>query len=83
MRETDSEKQPIDRLGTGIRMATVVVVLGTLVAVWHPGTHSKIGDNAAMSAPVATTVTLGNADTTYFPSHFAPPDNDEAQAPTF
>ena len=83
MRDTDSDKQPIDRLGTGIRMATVVVVLGTLAAVWHPGMHNTTGGSAAMSAPAATAAAPGNTDATYFPSRFAAPDNDEPQAPAF
>ena len=83
MRETGSDKQPIDRVATGIRMATVVVVLGTLAAIWHPGMHSATNANAAMSAPAAATVAPGNRDTTYFPSRFAAPVNDEPQAPTF
>ena len=83
MRETDSGKQPIDRLATGIRMATVVVVLGTLAAVWHPGMHGSTGGNAVMSTPAAPAVTPGNTDSTYFPSRFSAPDNIEPQAPTF
>ena len=83
MRETDSDKQPIDRLATGIRMATVVVVLGTLAAVWHPGWHSISGGKVATSAPPATAAPPGSADTTYFPSRFSAPDKVEPQAPTF
>ncbi|HKP66239.1 MAG TPA: hypothetical protein VJX31_06405 [Casimicrobiaceae bacterium] len=64
-------------------MATVVVVLGTLAAIWHPGMHGATNVNAAMSAPAATAVAPGNTDATYFPSRFAAPDNDEPQAPTF
>ena len=83
MREADSDKQPIDRLATGIRMATVVVVLGTLAAVWHPAMHGNTSGNAATSAPAATAAAPGNTDTAYFPSRFSPPDKVEPQAPTF
>lgn len=84
MREAESDKQPIDRLGTGIRMATVVVVLGTLVAVWHPhGMRSAISADATMSMPAAATMAPASTDATYFPSRFTAPVNDEPQAPTF
>jgi len=83
MRETDSDKQPIDRIATGIRMATVVVVLGTLAAVWHPGMHGTKDGNAVMSAPTAVSAASANTDTTYFPSRFAAPVSEEPQAPTF
>ena len=83
MRESNSGKQPIDRLGTSIRMATVVVVVGTLTTVWHPTMRGTTGANAAMSTPVAAVVAPANTETVYFPSHFAAPVNVEPQAPTF
>ena len=75
-------KPPVNRWATGLRMATVIVVLGTLVAVWHPGTTgpaAAVGDSPQASAPAATTAT----DSTYFPSRFPAPENVEPQAPTF
>ena len=82
MRENDSGKQPIDRLATGIRMTTVVVVLGTLAVVWHPGMHGTTSGNT-VSVTAAPAAAAGNTDTTYFPSRFPAPQNVEAQPPTF
>ena len=85
MSNGNSDKPSVDRLATGIRVATVVVVLGTLVAVWHPGVHgpASIGDGATASAPASTSDTAGSTDTTYFPSRFPAPENVESQASTF
>jgi hypothetical protein len=86
MSNGNSDKPSVDRLATGIRVATVVVVLGTLVAVWHPGVHgpASIGDSgSAASAPASTSDTAGSTDTTYFPSRFPAPENFEPEAPTF
>ena len=79
---SSNTKPPVNRLATGIRMATVIVVLGTLVAVWHPGTT---GSAATVSdGPKAnTTATATAAESTYLPSHFPAPANVEPQAPTF
>jgi hypothetical protein len=77
--------QPIKRLATGLRMATVIVVLGTLVAVWHPGTRgpaATVSDDVSTSAPPAASST-SSTDSTYFPSRFPAPQNVEPQAPTF
>jgi hypothetical protein len=82
MMSSSNTKPRIDRWQTGIRMATVVVVLGTLVAVWHPGTTSHaaaVSDAPAASAPPSASV----GDSTYFPSRFPAPENVEPQAPTF
>jgi len=78
---TRNSQPPVNRLATGLRMATVVVVLGTLVAIWHPGTNGPV---AAVSDGTPTVSTVAaDADTTYFPSHFPAPENVEPQAPTF
>ncbi len=78
---SSNTKPPLNRWATGIRMATVVVVLGTLVAVWHPGTRpaAAVSDGRQASAPAAATAT----DSTYFPSRFPAPESVEPQAPTF
>ena len=73
---------PVKRWETGIRMATVIVVLGTMAAVWHPGRNAPstaVDDGAATSAPSAAR----SADSDYFPSRFPAPENIEPQAPTF
>ena len=84
MSNDNFDKPPVNRWATGIRMATVIVVLGTLAAVWHPGAHepATVTDgNAEMSA--AASAAASTSDTTYFPSRFPAPENTEPQAPTF
>ena len=76
---------PVNRWATGLRMATVIVVLGTLVAVWHPGAGgpaTSASDAVSTSAPAATG-SADSTDSTYFPSRFPAPQNVEPQAPTF
>jgi len=77
-----TSKPPVSRLATGIRMATVIVVLGTLAAVWHPGTSGPAAtvSDSQTSAPAASSP---SADSAYFPSRFPAPENVEPQAPTF
>jgi len=80
MSEDNSDKPAVDRLATGIRVATVVVVLGTLMAVWHPGVHEPatlMEGGPAASTPASTQDAADNADTTYFPSRFPAPENVE------
>jgi len=75
-------KPPVNRWATGIRMATVIVVLGTLVAIWHPATTgpaAAVSDGPQASAPAAGTAD----DSTYFPSRYAAPEHADPQAPTF
>jgi hypothetical protein len=82
MMSSRNTKPPLNRWATGNRMATVIVVLGTLAAVWHPGTTAPAGavsDGPQASARAAATAT----DSTYFPSRFPAPENVEPQAPTF
>ena len=79
---SSNTKPPLNRWATGIRMATAIVVLGTLVTVWHPGTHAPaalVSDAPQAGAPATSTAT----DSGYFPSHFPAPQNVEPQAPTF
>ena len=86
MSRDSSEKPSVNRLATGIRMATVIVVLGTLAAVWHPGAHEPaavLDGGSIASAPAGTPDAAGSGDTTYFPSRFPAPENVEPQAPTF
>ena len=79
---SSTAKPPVNRWATGIRMATVVVVLGTLAAAWHPRATAPAAvadEGAAANAPVVA----GTVDSAYFPSRFPAPENIEPQAPTF
>ena len=81
---TGNSQPPVNRLATGLRMATVIVVLGTLAAIWHPGTS---GPATAVSDGMSTASTDASpaaaAATTYFPAQFPAPEHAEPQAPTF
>ena len=75
------------RFATGLRAMTIVVVVGTLLAIWSPAKHDWTASqeattpSAAMSAPAA-----GKPDmSVYFPNQFPAPTGaaDEPQPPTF
>jgi len=75
------------RFATGLRVTTVVGVVGTLLAIWHPGKHDSTASpetttpSAALSALAA-----GKPDmSVYFPDQFPAPTGpaDEPQPPTF
>ena len=86
MSNGNSEIPAVNRLATGIRMATVIVVLGTLVAVWHPGMReaaTAIDGTPAATVPATTPHAEEDTDTTYFPSRFPAPENVEPETPTF
>jgi len=86
MSRDSSEKPSVNRWATGIRMATVIVVLGTLAAVWHPGVHEPatvLDGGSVTSAPAGMPDAAGGGDTTYFPSRFPAPESVEPEAPTF
>ena len=68
------------RWATGIRTATIVVVLGTLVAVWRP-THTE-STPATIAAPAAVSVAPDMS--VYFPDRFPAPQGPvEALPPQF
>ncbi len=72
-----------NRWAMGLRMATVVVVPGTLAAVWHP-TMLSTASHDATAASSDTGATAAAAEMSgYFPAHFPAPENVEPQAPTF
>jgi hypothetical protein len=77
---TRNENQRRHRLVTGIRAATIVVVVGTLAAVWHP-THSIDPSSVPAMAPSAA----ARADmSVYFPDRFPAPQGPiEALPPQF
>ncbi len=67
----------------GLRTATVVVLLGTLAAVWHP-INLSTASHAATAASNDTVAAAPAPDTAgYFPARFPEPENVEPQAPTF
>jgi hypothetical protein len=64
----------------GLRTATVVVVLGTLAAVWHPAKFAT----ASHVATVASNDTAATPDmSVYFPARFSAPESVIEQPPTF
>jgi hypothetical protein len=66
-----------NRLATGIRVATIVAVAGTIAAVWHP-MHSS-DSNAAQ--PSAATVTTAPDMSVYFPDRFPVPQGSIEELP--
>ena len=71
-----------ERWATGLRTATLVVVLGTLAAIWHPH-NAGMTAGATDAAPAAAAPVPDMS--VYFPDRFpAPTGNaDEPQPPTF
>jgi len=70
--DTRNANQSRNRWANGVRAATLVIVSGTLAAVWYPAHH----DNAAAttSAPVMTAPDTTAPDmSAYFPDRFAAP----------
>jgi hypothetical protein len=68
-----------DFLATGIRAVTVLVVVGTLAAVWRPLAGYPMPEALANAATEAA----ATADmSVYFPSRFAKPEKVELRAPT-
>lgn len=82
-----NDNQTRNRWATGLRMATVVVVLGTLAAAWHPTKmHVSTAPHEATAASSGTAAAAPGPDmSVYFPDRFpAPTGNaDEPQSPTF
>lgn len=75
------------RLATGLRVTTIVVVAGTLLAIWHPMKHdSTRSPEATMPSAAASAPAAGRPDmSVYFPDQFPAPTGpvDEPQPPTF
>lgn len=67
--DTGNAGESRNRWATGIRTATIVVVLGTLVAVWRP-THTE-STPADFAAPAAARVAPDMS--VYFPDRFPAP----------
>ena len=65
--DTRDANQSRNRWANGVRAATLVIVTGTLAAVWYPAHH----DNAAAttSEPVVSAPDMS----VYFPDRFAAP----------
>ena len=78
--DTRNPDESQSRFVTGVRIATIVVVLGTLTAAWFP---TRID-----TAPVASDVDHADATapdmSVYFPDRFPAPQGPvEPQPPTF
>ena len=81
-----SEKPSVNRWATGIRMATVIVVLGTLAAVWHPGVHEPatvLDGGSVTSAPAGMPDAAAAAIRLIFRRGSRRPKTSRPQAPTF
>jgi hypothetical protein len=82
---TDHPAPP--RVATGLRVTTIVVVVGTLLAIWHPAKHDSTASPETTAASVAVSApAAGKPDmSVYFPDQFPAPTGpaDEPQPPTF
>jgi hypothetical protein len=58
-----------NRLATGIRVATLAIVLGTLATLWHPA-HTGASAETSNSAPAAAATPDMSV---YFPDRFPAP----------
>ncbi len=81
--DTRNANETRNRWAMGLRMATVVVVLGTLAAVWHPTMLSTASHNATAASSETAAAAPAPDMVGYFPAHFSAPENIEPQAPTF
>jgi hypothetical protein len=70
------------RWTTSVKTATLIVVVGTLAAVWHPLRHSEVAEVVSTAAAQAAANAAPDMSI-YFPSRFAAPEVIEPQAPTF
>jgi hypothetical protein len=69
MMDTRNADESRRRWATGIRAATIVVVLGTLVTVWRP-THTE---PTATVADAPSAVSASPDRSVYFPDRFPAP----------
>ena len=73
-------------LATGLRVTTIVVVVGTLLAIWSPAKHDPTTLQESVAPAAASAPTAGKPDmSVYFPSQFSAPTGaaDEPAPPTF
>jgi len=78
--DTHNRHESPSRLATGVRIATIVVVLGTLAATWHPAHTDAVQAVSDADHAVATAPDMS----VYFPDRFPAPQGPiEAQPPTF
>lgn len=71
------------RWAMGLRTAVVVVVLGSLAAVWHPTMLPAASHDATATSNHAGAAAAAPDMSVYFPARFPAPENVEPQAPTF
>jgi hypothetical protein len=58
-----------NRLATGIRVATLVIVLGTLATLWHPAHMGASADTSKTAQAAAAAPDMS----VYFPDRFPAP----------
>ena len=74
---SNSDRDTRNFLATGIRAATIVVVVGTFAAVWRP-MHS----NETSAAPAGAPVMVAAPDmSVYFPGRFPAPQGSVEELP--
>ncbi|HSC22420.1 MAG TPA: hypothetical protein VLG08_01800 [Casimicrobiaceae bacterium] len=71
--DTRNHHESRNRLATGLRAATVAVVVGTLVAVWHP-MHGSDAAPAVVANPSPDM-------SVYFPDRFPAPQGEAEPLP--
>ena len=69
-----------NRFATGIRVATVAIVVGTLATLWHP-VHTNTAAGGSNAAPRATASAAGPDMSVYFPDRFAAPQGPIEELP--
>jgi hypothetical protein len=78
--DTHNQHESPSRFATGVRIATIVVVLGTLAATWH-APHT---DTLPVVSDTDHVVAAAPDMSVYFPDRFPAPQGPiEPQPPTF
>jgi hypothetical protein len=73
-----TDNRPESRMAVGLKTATLVVLLGAIGVITHPGTMTP----PPVAAPQALSAApVGDGD--YFPSHYPAPTVVSEQPPTF
>jgi hypothetical protein len=82
-----NEHPATPRLATSLRVTTIVVVVGTLLAIWSPAKHDWTALQETTTTPAASSApAAGKPDmSVYFPNQFPAPTGaaDAPQPPTF
>lgn len=68
-----------NRLATGVRVATLAIVVGTLATLWHPAhTDRTAGASNAIATPAAAAPDMS----VYFPDRFPAPQGRVEELPS-